>query len=451
MSFNYLTEIISTYLLFVCCLFLLAGSVALSFKMRFIQVRLLAELFRTLKSSVLKRQSKENAQLVLPHKALLTAMSTTLGISTIVAPVIAICLGGPGALIGFLLTAFFGSAATYTEVNLCIQYRKKLPDGRIEGGPMSYLSVLLSPAVAKYYAFLGFVLMMVWSGAQANQIAAILDSPLLGAYRIPTYLSGCAIVLLVLGTLAGGIQRLSALSSKLVPLMFILYVSSSLFILFFNVERLGDIFYEILYSAFSPHALINGTIVGGIVNAMRWGIFKGVQVTEAGVGTQAIPHSLAATNDPNSQGVLAMFSTYTAGLVAFLSGCVALVTGTWQNPDLPIGISMVVASYEQYFSFFGIAIIAISAFLFAFGTIVGNCYNGSYLFNYISKGRALNYYFALSSLMIFLGSIGEVTLVWTVGDIFLACIVIPHMTALLIHVFKKSENTVLQLEAESVY
>ena len=64
-------------------------------------------------------------------------MSTTIGIGAIVGPVIAIRWGGPGALLGFLLTAFLGSAATYTEVSLCIRYRKKLETGKILGGPMN--------------------------------------------------------------------------------------------------------------------------------------------------------------------------------------------------------------------------------------------------------------------------------------------------------------------------
>jgi len=122
------------YILFGVCIFILVGSIFISFRTRFVQVRFIPSLFKMLGKSLFHRNHKECQHTIAPHKALFTAMSTTVGISTIVAPVIAISLGGPGALIGFLLTAFFGSAATYTEVNLCIQYRKKLENGIIMGG-----------------------------------------------------------------------------------------------------------------------------------------------------------------------------------------------------------------------------------------------------------------------------------------------------------------------------
>ena len=115
-------------ILFASCLFILLGSIIISIKTRFVQIRLLKTLFKTMKNSFFQGKSLTKEGMIAPHKALFTAMSTTLGISTIVAPVIAISFGGPGALLGFLLTAFFGSAATYAEVNLCIQYRKKLPN-----------------------------------------------------------------------------------------------------------------------------------------------------------------------------------------------------------------------------------------------------------------------------------------------------------------------------------
>lgn len=427
---------VSDYILFASCLFILAGSIYITFKMRFVQLRFFPALFRMLKNSIFDRTQKEGTHTILPHKALLTAMSTTLGISTIVAPVIAISLGGPGALLGFLLTAFFGSAATYAEVNLSIQHRKTLDNGVIMGGPMQYLKHLLSPAVAKWYALCCFILMAAWSSAQANQLAAILNSPLLGTYAIPTEISGGIVAILMVFTLMGGIKRVGSLSSKMVPIMFVLYLTSSLWIILYNIDLMGGIFSEIFRSAFSPYALASGTVIGGIVSSLRWGIFKGIQTCEAGVGTQAIPHSMAETNDPVAQGTLAMLSTYTAGFVAFLSGCVALITQTWLDPSLPLGISMVAASFELYFSSFGIVIVVIGTLLFAFGTILGNSFNGSQCFGYLTNNKHIPYYIAGSAVMIFIGAISDVKTVWSLIDIVLACIVLPHMVALILYARK---------------
>ncbi len=438
-------KITADYVLFASCLFIVIGSVFLTCKTRFIQLRFFPQLFSMLKSSFVQRNHETSHHTIPPHKALLTAMSTTLGISTIVAPIIAIHLGGPGALLGFLLTSFFGSAATYTEVRLSIEHRKQLRTGVIMGGPMQYLKSIFSPSAAKWYAICCMILMTAWSGAQANQVAAILDSPLLGDYRIPTVISGAMIAILVLVTLMGGIKRIGYFSAKLVPIMFTLYISSSLWILFCHADRLGEIFHLMFQSAFTPYSMASGTLVGGLVSALRWGIFKGTQACEAGIGTQAIPHSMAKTQDPVAQGALAMLSTYTAGLVAFLSGCVVLVTNTWQDPDLPLGISMIAASFQHHFSFFGIAIVAISTLLFGFGTSLGNSYNGSQCFGYLTQNTKNRYYLAMTTLMIFIGAISEVKTFWSLMDFVLACVALPNITALVLHAYKQPNPIFSQL------
>ncbi|MBX9923567.1 MAG: alanine:cation symporter family protein [Rhabdochlamydiaceae bacterium] len=421
---------LADHLLFVMCVFILGSSIYLSIKTRFIQVRLLPLLLSHLKGCFNKGNSSGSKHSLPPYKALFTAMSTTIGISSIVGPVIAIRLGGPGALLGFLLTAFFGSAATYLEVHLSVLYRKKLPDGRIMGGPMQYLSHLLSPRAAKWYAGCCMILMMVWSAAQANQLSAVLSSPSLGKWQISPIYSGMAVSILVGLTLLGGVRRVGSFSAKLVPVMFLLYLGSSFWIIGSNLDQLGKVFTDVFTSAFSPYALASGSLVGGTVAALRWGIFKGVNATEAGLGTQTIPHSLAETTDPRAQGALAMVSTFSAGALTFLSGCVALITQTWQDPSLPLGISMVTASYQQYFSVAGVVVVSIIAFLFGFGTILGNSFNGGQCYGYLTQNRKQRYYILMTLVMICLGSLGEVQMVWSLVDIVLCFMAVPHMFGL---------------------
>lgn len=439
MSFESVFAMITERVLFAVCLFLLAGSVYLTVKMRFIQIRFIPFLYRKLKASLFQKRSKGGEHTISPSRALFTAMSTTLGISTIVGPVIAIQLGGPGALLGFLLASFFGGAATYVEVCLSVHYRKKTESGQVMGGPMQYLKHMFSSKAASYYATCCMVLMTGWSAAQANQLAAILDSPSMGSFRVPVVYSGIFLVLIVILALRGGVKRIGSFSAKLVPVMFLLYLGSSLWIVGVNIAELGEVLSTVWHAAFNPYALASGTLVGGVVSALRWGIFKGVQTTEAGLGTQAIPHSMAETSDPRAQGSLAMLSTFSAGGIAFLSGCVALLTNTWQDPSLPLGISMVAASYQQYFSLAGVAIVAVSTVLFGFGTILGNGFNGGQCYGYLTQNRKKRYYLAATGVMVFLGAIGEVKTVWSMVDILLAFIAVPHMVALLLSVHRFPE------------
>lgn len=427
---------ICDYALYISSLCILAGNLYITCKTRFIQVRLLPRLFKLVGG--LLKGDQEGKFTIRPYKALFTAMSTTLGIGTIVAPVIAIHMGGPGALIGFLLTSFLGSAATFVEVNLSIQARQRLASGQIMGGPMQYLKQIFSPGAAKWYAVCCFLLMPTWSSAQANQLAAMLNSPLLGAMRISTWIAGSIIALVVIGLLLGGIKRIGSIESKLIPIKFCLYVGACFFILFSDLPRLGDVLVLIVKSAFVPYSMASGAVVGGVVGALRWGVFKGLQCCEAGIGTQSIPHSMAETQDPIAQGTLAMLSTYAAGFISFLSGCVSLMTGTWQDPSLPLGMSMVAASFSQYFASFGVIAVAASALVFAFGTILGNAYNGSQAYGYLTENKKFWLYYALTALMIFAGAISDVKIVWSLTDVVLACMVLPHMAALVVYVARKS-------------
>jgi alanine or glycine:cation symporter, AGCS family len=438
MSFEEILRL-GDYVLFFACVFILLGSVLISFKTRFVQIRFIPHLFKMLKNSLSQSSQEEGSHSILPHKALFTAMSTTLGMGTIVGPVIAINLGGPGALLGFLLTSFFGSAATFTEVSLSLQHRKKLESGEIMGGPMQYLQQLLSPAAAKWYALCCFLLMIAWSGAQSNQVAAILDSPLLGDFRVPKLISGAIIAVLVTFLLMGGIKRVGAFSAKLVPTMFVIYLGACSWIVFSNLDKLAEIFATMFSSIGSPYEMASGGVVGGLMSAMRWGVFKGTQANEAGIGTQTIPHSMAETKDPFAQGTVAMLSTYTAGVVAFLSGCVALITHTWEDPALPLGMSMVAASFQMYFSSFGVLIVGIVTLLFGFGTILGNSYNGSQCFGYLTQNKGIRYYFLGTALIVFLGAIAETKTFWAFTDIILAAMALPHMLGLILHAFKKTE------------
>lgn len=424
--------------LFISCILVLLASLYLTYKTKFIQIRCFPLLFKMLVKS--PSEKSQDVFTITPIRALFTAMSTTLGIGTIVAPVVAIQLGGPGALLGFLITSFFGSAATYLEVNLAINHRKRAPDGSILGGPMQYIEAILSKGVARWYALCCFILMTAWSGAQANQLSAILSSPLLEGYQVAKPISGFLMACGILVILMGGIKRIGSFSAKLVPVMFTLYLGSILCILGLNLDKFPIIFGQIFGSVFSPYQMATGAVVGGLVAALRWGVFKGIQANEAGVGTQSIPHSMAETKDPESQGALAMLSTYTAGIIAFLTGCVVLITETWQDPALPLGINMIAGSFKMYFSHFGILIVTITTLLFAFGTTLGNCYNGSQCFGYITNNKWIKWYYFAAAIMIFIGSIAEVKTFWSLIDIVLACMILPHIATLVVYAFKKSPS-----------
>lgn len=437
------------FLLFVSAVMILIASIILSIRTRFVQFRLLPAMFKSIWFSLRnKKVNNQKTETVVAHRALFTAMSTTLGISTMISPVIAIHLGGPGALVGYVLTTLFGSAATYTEVSYAVRHRKRQSDGSIMGGPMQYLEALISKPLAQWYAFFCLLLMVAWSAGQSNQLAAILSSSHMADYAIPTPITGIVLAGFVLFVLLGGTKRVANVSAKLVPLMFTVYLGACLSIILMNVDKLPEIFSTVVNSFFAPYELAVGTLIGGVASSLRWGIFKGMHSNEAALGTQTIPNSMTEAN-ATEQGVLAMASTYSAGFIAILSGTVALITETWQSTTIPLGIDMVAASFEQYFSFFGFAIVALSSALFGIGTCIGNSYNGCHCFEYLTNRRFRKGYFIACALFVFLGSISTVTVFWAWSDVVIALVAVPHALSLVRISFSKEETPVYSVISES--
>ncbi len=446
-------SIILDYLLFYAAIVILFVSIFLSIKTRFVQIRLLPEMLRQFTRLLKGSKAAQEGAIqegtiqegtiqegtIQAHKALFTAMSTTLGISTIVGPVVAIHLGGPGALVGFLVTMIFGPAANFAEVTLALAFRKKSSTGQIMGGPMQYLKDGVSPFLAHWYACACLLLMVAWSSAQANQLASVLSMPLLGQGQVDPLWTATFVAVGVLVILFGGIKRIGELSAKLVPTMFLCFVGGAGWIVLSHVSQLPGICELIVSSAFTPQAMGSGIVVGGIAQSLRWGVLKGIHSSEAGIGTQTIPHSMAENEHPAIQGMLSMAATYSAGFVSILSGLVVLIAGTWQDANLPLGISMVVEAFRQNYSFVGTIIVMVSTILFAFGTILGNSYNGGECFRFLTRGRLLHVYYLLTAVGIFVGATCDVSAIWTVTDFFLAPLAVPHIIAILYLVLKRPE------------
>ncbi len=426
------------FFLFLTTPIILSASLLLTVKTRFIQFRKLPHMFRLLFTLIFKRQKESDGNATVgAHRALFSAMSTTIGISTIVSPVIAIRIGGPGAVLGFLIATILGAAVNFTEVAFALSYRKHHPDKGVAGGPMQYMQDEIKPWLAKWYAFFTFIMLLGWSAAQANQLGAIFSSELVGKFSIPNWVTGAILAVLVTALLLSGFKRISSFSAKLVPVMFLIYLGGSLWIILANFSSLPSIFKMVIESAFAPKAFGSGIMVGGIVSALRWGVFKGLQASEAGVGTQTIPHSMAETKVPFDQGILAMVSTYSAGCIFILSSLVALVTETWLDPNLAIGINMVAASFQSYFSTVGLLIVMASALLFAFGTILGNSFNGSQCFIYLTKNRFMPLYYVAAASLIFIGTVMDVTIVWSLIDYLIVPVVVPHILSIVYLSYKQ--------------
>ncbi len=432
MLFGYSVKELSETVLLVPLLALFFGSIFLSFKTGFVQVRMLPYMVRLLFRSLFRKKT-EGEHTVLAHKALFTAMSTTIGIGNIVSPAVVIRLGGPGALLGFLIAIFFGAATNFVEVTLAMHYRTKRKDGSYSGGPMAYLSQEFHPKLATVYAFFAAILLMVWSGNQANTLADILHT-----HGMPTGVTGLLMAGLVTFYLMGGIKKIGNLSSTLVPCMFVLYCGAALWIIALNIGRVPAMF-SLMFQSFFTVAGASGMLLGyGWQKMLRWGLANGIYASEAGIGTATIPHSESGAQNAFDQGVLSMVSAYSIGFICLLSGLVVLLSGTWEDPSVSLGINMVSVAFAQYFPSSSIILVA-SVFLFAFGTILGNSFNGSQCYVYLTKNRGMGFYYVLVAAIVYIGSIFDVELLWTIKDFFVVPVALINLCAIIILACKRKD------------
>jgi AGCS family alanine or glycine:cation symporter len=315
---------------------LLGTGAFLTVQLGFVQLRKLGHGFAVASG---RYDDPEDPGDVSHFQALTTALSATVGIGNIAGVGIAIHWGGPGALFWMWMTALVGMATKYAEVTLAQRYREvgegtdaRAWEGSVSGGPMYYIERGLGPAwkpLAMFFALmLGLTAFLTGNGVQANTVADTVHTE----FGVAPWITG----LVTAGTLAavviGGIQRIGRVTSVLAPLMAVIYVVGALVILGLNIEKLGPALVLIVREAFHPTAGVAGTGVGAILVTMMWGVKRGLFSNEAGQGSAPIAHAAAKTDEPVSEGVVALVEPFIDTiLICTMTALVIIVTGVWSE------------------------------------------------------------------------------------------------------------------------
>jgi AGCS family alanine or glycine:cation symporter len=316
---------------------LLGTGVFLTLRLGFIQMRRLGHGFAVTSG---KYDDPNEPGDVSHFQALTTALSATVGIGNIAGVAIAIHFGGPGALFWMWVTAFLGMATKYTEVVLAQQYRKVEGvdtsaakwEGTVSGGPMYYIEKGLGPnwkPLAVFFAvMLGTTAFLTGNGIQANTLADTVNT----SFGVPTWIAGLVSASIVALVILGGITRIGAVTSVLAPMMAAIYVTGALVVVFLNLEQVLPTFGLIFREAFNPTAGIAGTGVGAMILTLTWGVRRGLFSNEAGQGSAPIAHAAAKTDEPVSEGVVALLEPFIDTIViCSLTGLVLIMTGVWNE------------------------------------------------------------------------------------------------------------------------
>lgn len=272
-------------------------------------------------------------------QALSTALSATVGIGNIAGVAIALHWGGPGALFWMWITALLGMATKFAEVTLAQSYRATGDDG-VAGGPMYYIEKGLGPAwkpMAVFFAVaLGLTAFLTGDGVQANTVADTMGS----SFGVPAWITGLVASAVVGGVILGGIKRIGRVTSILAPAMAGLYVTGAAVILLMNAGEIWPALSLIVSEAFNPTAGVAGTGVGAILVTAMWGVKRGLFSNEAGQGSAPIAHAAAKTDEPVSEGVVALLEPFIDTiLICTMTAMVIIITGVWKDrmpTELPV-------------------------------------------------------------------------------------------------------------------
>ncbi|MDR1535284.1 MAG: sodium:alanine symporter family protein [Planctomycetota bacterium] len=368
---------------------------------------------------------------VTSFKSLCTALAATVGTGNIVGVATAIAAGGPGAMFWMWLAAFLGIATKYAEGLLSIKYRITDDKGEISGGPMRYIELGMGTKftpLAKLFAFFGASagILGIGTTTQANSVIDACNS----SFGISRELCAAILTLLVAVTILGGLKSIAVVSSKVVPLMAVLYFIFGSGIILYHIDRVPAIFDLILASAFTGQAAIGGFGGAAFANAIRNGVARGIFSNEAGLGSAPIASAAATTKWPAEQGLISMTGTFLDTIViCSITGLSLLLTGAWTGTLR--GAQMTQAAWADVYPLSGSYIMTICLVLFASTTILGWAYYGERCMSYLFGVKSTLPYRIGWVIVVGIGPFLPLDVVWLVADITNGLMAFPNLIALI--------------------
>ncbi len=416
-------------------LWLIGAALFFTVRMRFINLRGFAQAIAIVRGQY---DQPDEAGEVSHFQALATALSATVGLGNIAGVAIAIQLGGPGAVFWMTVAGFFGMTTKFVECTLAQTYRQIRPDGTVAGGPMYYLAHGLADLG---YPRLGRILATIFAfccifGAvggtslfQTNQSYQTIAVVLPGL-ATQSWIYGLLFASLVGLVIVGGIQRIGSVTATLVPAMCVIYVAAAVWILITHLTDIPHAIHLIITEAFSPQAA-EGGVVGVIVQGLRRSAFS----NEAGIGSSAIAHAAARTQEPIREGLVALLEPFIDTIVICnMTALVVILTGAYQQPvvgDLA-GAELTALAFGSAIPWFP-PILAIAVFIFAFSTVIAWGYYGEqgwmYLFGEFGTPSQIIYK-TLLLFAVFLGAIASPASVVNFGDGMLLAMAFPNLLGL---------------------
>ena len=365
-------------------------------------------------------------------QALMTTISSTVGMGNIAGVAIAICMGGPGAIFWMWVSALLGMATKFFEGTLAIMYRGRDENGNVKGGPMYMMTEGVSPKLrplAVFFAFFGMI--GCFCVMQANQltesITTVFTEPMGIATTLPVKLIiGVVMASLVAVVVVGGIDRISKLATKIVPFMVSVYFLLVLIVIVLYIDRLPGVFSQIVSSAFDFKAGFGAVAGIAIIGARR-----AMYVNEAGVGTASLMHGASKNSDPVREGLVAMLGpAIDSGLVCTLTAIPIIMAGNYEVEGVK-GLAIALNSYEALLPGWGKYMLMVVVTFFAFSTMFSYSIYGIKCASYLFGDKNGQMYKYLYLAVILLSCVASLSTVVSIMDFAFAMMAFATMSTIL--------------------
>lgn len=312
-----------------------------------------------------------------------TAMANTVGVGSIGGVATAITMGGPGAIFWLWFSAFFGISTKATEIILGQRYRVKYKNSMDEY--VCDRSFVMKNAMGwkKGGFILAFCCFMFGPWTCLVQAEA-LTSSLKEAFGINASVSLIVMSATVALTIVGGLRGMSRILSKAVPAYAMAYIVVTAILVLMNIEKVPAAFALIFEHAFTPMSGVGGFAGATVMQAIRFGIARGIYSNDAGTGYGMVAHAGATTDHPIRQSSWGFGEVFLTSVICTLTALTILVTNVYIDfPDITSG-QLVTVAYRSVFGNFGSAFLALAITVFAWATTVGM---------YYTCEKAVNYFF----------------------------------------------------------
>ena len=407
---NGVNDILWSYILIIM---LLGCAVWFTIKSRFVQFRMIGEMIRLLGDSAGKGEKGEKH--ISSFQAFAVSLASRVGTGNLAGVATAVAIGGPGSVFWMWLIALLGSSSAFVESTLAQLYKEKGKDSFI-GGPAYYMlhglglrwmGVLFAVLISITFGF-------AFNSVQSNTICAAWE----GAFGINHAWIGAILTVLTLIVIFGGIHRIARVSSIVVPVMALGYITLALGIVLFNITRLPAVIETILSNAFGWEQAIGGSVGAALMQGIKRGLFS----NEAGMGSAPNVAATAHVSHPVKQGLIQALGVFTDTLI--ICTCTAFII-------LFSGVQLTQQALSNEVGSIGSTFVALAILLFAFSSIIGNYYYGEANIRFITSKRSVLFiYRILVGGMVMFGALASLDLAWSLADVTMGLMTICNLIAI---------------------